>query len=159
MFAEQRRSAGGLEESAPTTAEASSKSAAKASTESASEAAPIVPVTHSIERVTHVHRLCFLGVVTWAVRGRDNRPLSRIGVPQIGQNLGHQIATQHIELRIGVVVAAFDDDWERLASHAGCDFEDLILSIGSQRGCAAHEVIQIDDEVDRLSVGLHGLVV
>lgn len=156
MFAGKSGSASGLEESATaSTTEASSKPTAEA----ASKSTAVVPVTHSVERVTHIHRLRFLGVVSRAVRGRDDRPLSRIGVPQIGQDLSDQVATQHIELRIGVVVAAFDDDWERLASHAGRDFEDLILSIGRQRGSAAHEVVQIDDEVNRLGVGLHGLVV
>ena len=156
MFAGMRGSVGGLEESAATpTAEASPKSAAEAS----SEASTVVAVAHSIQRVTHIHRLRFLRVVPRTVGGRDNRSLGRIGIAQVGQDLSHQITTQHVEFWIGVVVAAFDHDRERLASHTSCDLQDFVLPVGSQRGCAPHEVVQVEDEVDSLGVGFHGLVV
>lgn len=156
MFAGKRGSVGDLEESAAATpTEASPKSAAEAS----SEAAAVVAVAHSIQRVTHVHRLRFLRVVARTVSSRDDRSLSCVGIAQIGQDLSDQVTTQHVEFWIGIVVAAFDQDRERLASHTSCDFQDFVLPIGSQRGCAPHEVVQVEDEVDSLAVGLHRLVV
>lgn len=136
---------------------AKSPSPESATAESPARSSTVVEV---VEGRAGKHVLVILGnrfhrVLARTVGGRDKRPGVRVGVPQVGQNLGDQRTTMGIQFRVGIVPRPLDEHREGHTPHPGSDFQNLVFPVRSEFGRFQDKILLMQNEIGSFRIGLH----
>ncbi len=96
---------------------------------------------------------------SFAVSRGDDCPRLRVGDAQVGQNLSDARTAMLVEGRARVVFRAFDEHRERHRAGSGRNFQNVVLAGRRKFAGAADEIVLVQDEFGRLTVGLHRFIV